>query len=57
MKKRVITVTVTYDMSAFQENIITPKEKVKKMITKDMIEKFGWDEGFSDVKVDVKDIQ
>lgn len=56
MKKRIITVTATFDMSNFQEDFITPKEKVKKMVIKDMEKIFGWDEGYSGVKVDVKDI-
>lgn len=38
MKQRIITVTATFDISNFQEDVITSKEKVKKMVTKDKIE-------------------
>lgn len=57
MKKRIITVTATFDMTEIPENMITSKEKVKDMVTNDMIENFGWDEGYCGVEVEVKDIQ
>lgn len=56
MQKRIVTVTATFDMSNIPENMITSKEKVKEMVTKDMIEEFGWDEGYSGVEVKVTDI-
>lgn len=36
--------------------MITSKEKVKEMVTKGVIEEFGWDEGYSGVEVKVTDI-
>lgn len=56
MQKRIITVTATFDMSNIPENMITSKEKAKEMVTKDMIEEFGWDEGYGGVEVKVTDI-
>lgn len=55
MKQKTIKITVTYDMSGFQEDIISPKEKVKEIIIKNMIEEFGWDDGYSGIEVDVVD--
>ncbi len=43
-------------MSSFSDNVITPKETVKKMVEKDTIKMFGWDEGYDGVKVEVVDI-
>lgn len=43
-------------MTEIPENMITSKEKVKEMVEKDMIEEFGWDEGYCGVEVEVKDI-
>ena len=55
MKKRTITITATFDMSEFSPSMITPKEKVKEMVTKDAENHFGWDEGYNGVKVEVVD--
>lgn len=56
MKKRTINISAIFNMSEIPENMITSKEKVKEMITKDMEEKFGWDEGYCGVEVEVVDI-
>lgn len=55
--KRIIKVTATYDLNdpELKGLQITPKEKVKEMVTKQMIEAFGWDEGYCGVKVEVID--
>ena len=55
MKKRTIKVIATYDMSDFPIDRITPKEYVEKMVKKDMVDQFGWDEGYLGVKVEVID--
>lgn len=55
MKHRQIVITVDYDMKEFHNNQITPKQKVKQMVEKDMSERFGWDEGYMGVKVEVHD--
>lgn len=55
--KRIIKVTATYDLND-PELIgcqITPRKTVKKMVTKQMIDAFGWDEGYRGVKVEVID--
>lgn len=57
MQKRIITVIATFDMSKFQEDIITPKEKVKEIATKNMIKEFGGDKGYIGIEVNVKNIQ
>jgi len=57
MLKRVITITATFNMSEIPESMITSKEKVKEIVTRDMMEKFGWDEGYCGVEVEVKDIK
>lgn len=56
MKKRLITVTATFDISTLSDNAITPKEEVRKMVEKDMIDIFEWSEGYDGVKVEVVDI-
>ena len=56
MKERIINITVSFDMTDIPVgSTITPKEKVKDIVEKEMIEAFGWDEGFRDLKVDVID--
>lgn len=55
--KRIIKVTATYDLND-PELIgcqITPRKTVKKMVTEQMIDAFGWDEGYRGVKVEVID--
>ena len=55
--RRIIKVIATYDLDSPDLNgvQITPKERVKKMVEKDMIEQFGWDEGYLGVEVEVID--
>jgi len=55
MKHRQIIITVDYNMEEFHISQITPNQKVKEMVEKEMIEKFGWDEGYLGVKVEVND--
>ena len=57
MKKRTIKVTATYDLDSpdLKGMEITTREYVKKMVEKDMIEQFGWDEGYLGVEVEVID--
>lgn len=56
MKERIINIAVSFDMTDIPiGSTITPKEKVKEIIEKEMAETFGWDEGFRDLKVDVID--
>lgn len=55
--KRIIKVTATYDLDDpyVKDCQITPRKTVKKMVTKQMIDAFGWDEGYRGVKVEVID--
>ena len=53
--KRTINVTASYNLDELKGLQIAPKEKVKEMVTKQMIETFGWDEGYCGVKVEVID--
>lgn len=55
--KRIIKVTATYDLNdpELKGCQITPKERVKEIVTKQMIDVFGWDEGYRGVKVEVID--
>ena len=53
--KRTINVTVSYNLDELKGLQITPKEKVKEMVTKQMIEAFGWDEGYYGVEAEVVD--
>ena len=57
MSERIIKVTVTYDLNDpdFRGMQITPKETVKEMVEREMVEAFGCDEGFRDVDVEVID--
>jgi hypothetical protein len=54
--KRIIKVTATYDLSdpRFKQFQITPKERVKEMIEKDVIHVFSG-EAFRGVEVEVID--
>ena len=57
MKERIINITVSFDMTDIPiGSVITPKEKVKKIVEKEMAETFGADESFRDLKVDIIDI-
>ena len=55
--ERTVTVTVHYnlDKPELKGCEITPKERVRYMVSKDMIKHFGWDEGFNGVEVEVID--
>ena len=58
MRERIIKVTVTYDLDC-PELIglkITSKEIVKEMVERDMVEHFGWSEGYRGVEVEVVDM-
>ena len=55
MNKRIIRVTVEFNMEDFNKLEITNKKKVKKMVEEDMIEYFGYDEGYNGLTVDVID--
>lgn len=58
--KRIIKVTATYNLDTLSSKSgvkITPKETVKEMITKQMINIFGWDEGYRGVEVEVIDTE
>lgn len=55
MKTRTITVKVTYDMTEIPESCITERERVIEMVERDMIDHFGWDEGYEGLGVDVID--
>ena len=49
--------TVTYDLNdpKLRGMQITPKETVKEMVKREMVEVFGWDEGYRGVDVEVID--
>lgn len=56
--KRVIKIEVTYDLdnSWLEGGVqITPKERVKSMVTEEMVEVFGEDEGYRGVDVEIID--
>lgn len=53
--KRTINVTTSYNLDESKGLQITPKEKVKEMVIKQMIDTFGWDEGYCGVEVEVID--
>lgn len=56
--ERVVKVTVYYDLDKpeLKNCEIASKEKVRYMVSKDMIKYFGYDEGFNGVEVEVIDI-
>lgn len=55
--KRIITITITYDLSnpQFADLLITPKNISKKITEKEMKEYFCDDEGFESLSVEVED--
>lgn len=56
MKERIIKIKAYFDMSDVPDSFtITPKEKVEELVSAEMNELFGWEEGFHDVEVDVID--
>lgn len=56
--KRIIKVTATYNLddSDLEGMEITPKEKVEEMVTEQMTDVFGWDDGYEDLEIEVVDI-
>lgn len=54
---RTIKVTVVYDLDdpELEGLQINPKENVKAMVEREMIEVFGWDEGYRSIEVEVID--
>lgn len=56
--KRIIKVTATYNLDDpdLEEMEITPKEKVEEMVTEQMTDVFGWDDGYEDLEIEVVDI-
>ena len=54
---RTIKVTVVYDLDdpELEGLQITPREYVKEMVKREMVEVFGWDEGYRGVEVEVID--
>lgn len=57
MKKRIIKVTATYDLDdpELVGMQITPREYVEEKVLNEMIDVFGWDEGYLGVEVEVID--
>lgn len=55
MKKRTIQITVTFDSSDSHESQITPREKVREMVLKEIEPIFEQDEGYEGVEVEVID--
>ena len=57
MGLRTIKVTTIYDLDDpdLEGMKITPVEVVKKMVEREMIEVFGWDEGWISTEVEVID--
>lgn len=56
--RRYINIQVEYDLDCEELKglAITPKSKVKEIVERDMVEHFGWDDGYRDVRVYVEDI-
>lgn len=56
--KRIINVTATYNLDDpdLVGADIPPKEKVEERVTEQMIDIFGWDEGYEDLEIEVVDI-
>lgn len=55
MRERTIKITVSFDMTDFPEEYITPAHKVWDMVMRGMSKQFAWDEGFRDIQVEVID--
>lgn len=57
--QRIIKVKVVYDLDdpELEGLQINPKENVKEMVKREMIEVFGWDEGYRGVEVEVIDCE
>lgn len=55
--KRIINITVTYDLDEVEKKglQITTKEKTKEIITKDLLNIFGYDEGYCGMNIEVVD--
>lgn len=56
MKKRIIDITIKFDMSEIPENMVTPREKVTEMMQKYIEDRCEQDEGYLFTKVIVEDI-
>ena len=58
MRERIIKVTVSYDLDCpeLKGLQITSKETVKEMVERDMVEHFGWSDGYRGVEVEVIDM-
>ena len=57
MRKRIIKVTVTYDLDdpELEGMQITPREYVEEKVLKEMVDVFCWDEGYLYAEVEVID--
>lgn len=55
MRKRTIYVEIPYDVSEFCEKNISKRDDVAEIVAKDMVEYFGWDEGYCGLNVKVVD--
>ena len=55
MKKRTVYVSMFFDMEEIPDEFVTPKDRVKEMIEKDMHEYCYQDEGYLGVEVQVID--
>lgn len=56
MKERIINIRVSFDMNDIPEgSTINPKEKVEELVSTEMNDLFGYDEGFNGVEVEVID--
>lgn len=55
--KRIINIIVTYDLDEVEKKglQITTKEKTKEIITKDLLNIFGYDEGYCGMNIEVVD--
>lgn len=55
--KRIIKVTATYDLDdpELKDCEITPRDYVEEKVLKEMIDAFGWDDGYEDIEVEVID--
>ncbi len=57
MRKRIIKVTATYNLEDLElyGMQITSREHVEQIVLDEMIDVFGWDEGYLGVEVEVID--
>ena len=59
MKKRIITVIVTYDLEdeELKDASLAPAKYVEEMTKREMEDHFCWSEGFEKVEVNCKDVE